>query len=264
MNSQKRNFITLIAALVFTLSLSAQYAKAPRFRVLALINRHVEKAHVDFADGAIAYFNDLTIGKGFYFDVSENYDDLNTENLKKYDLVIMLNDQPHNQQQRDAFREYMENGGGWMGFHVAAYNDRNTKWPWFLEFLGGGVFHQNNWPAMPAKLVVDNKKHPVTKGLPSTFIAPENEWYQWEPSPRKNKNIEVLLSLSTDNYPFGIKDIIPGGDTPVVWTNKNYRMIYLNIGHGAREFGDATQNYMILNAFKWVLSIDKKGNPFEK
>ncbi len=43
--------------------------------------------------------------------------------------------------------------------HVAAYNDHSKDWPWFLEFLGGGVFWRNNWPPMPAKLVINNPMH---------------------------------------------------------------------------------------------------------
>lgn len=27
--------------------------------------------------------------------------------------------------------------GAWMGFHAAGYNDKDTGWPWFVDFLGG-------------------------------------------------------------------------------------------------------------------------------
>lgn len=67
------------------------------------------------------------------------------------------------------------------------------------------------------------------------------------PSPRTNPDIEVLVSLSPKNYPFGIKDVISGGDFPVVWRNRNYRMVYINYGHGDREFLDATQNLLTVN-----------------
>jgi len=50
----------------------------------------------------------------------------------------------------------------------------------------------------------------------------------------------------------------------VVWTNTDYRMIYLNMGHGSQIFSDATQNKLIIDAFRWVVAIDKKGNVFEK
>ena len=151
-----------------------------------------------------------------------------------------------------------------MGFHSAAYNDRSTDWPWFVDFLGGGVFYRNNWPPMPAKMILDDPKHPVAKAMPKDFISPINEWYQWKPSPRKSKNIKVLVTLSPENYPIGLKDIVPDGDLPVVWTNTDYRMIYLNMGHGSRIFSDPVQNHLFFNALKWVVATDKNGNVFNK
>jgi type 1 glutamine amidotransferase len=238
------------------------FAQFPRFKVLAFYSNQVEKAHVDFARDAIRFFRELTIGNGFVFDTTSRMSDLREEKLKGYSLIMMLNDFPHTPEERAAFTKYMENGGGWLGFHVAAYNDKDTHWPWFVQFLGGAVFYTNNWPPMPAKLVIEDRSHPVTRGMPDTYIAPSNEWYQWKPSPRENKDVKVLASLSGENYPFGLKDIITGGDTPVAWTNTRYRMVYLNIGHGDKIFQDATQNRMIIAALRYVVSIDKKGNVF--
>jgi type 1 glutamine amidotransferase len=239
-------------------------AQFPRFKVLAFYSTEVESDHVDFAWDAIRFFKDLTKGNGFVFDTTSNMADLSSEKLRDYSVVMMINDFPHDQAQRDAFRQYMENGGGWFGFHVAAYNDKTTKWPWLMDFLGGGVFYRNNWPPMPAKLVVDDLQHPVTKGMPATFISPVNEWYQWKPSPREKKNIKVLVTLSPDNYPLGLKDIVPDGDFPVVWTNTDYRMIYMNMGHGSKIFGDATQDKLIIAGLRWVVATDKKGDVFGK
>jgi type 1 glutamine amidotransferase len=238
-------------------------AQLPRFRALAFYSEKVEPAHVEFALEAIQFFKEMTWGDVYILDTTSNMDDLNPDKLKDYSIIMMLNDFPHSEKQRNAFQEYMENGGGWFGFHVAAYNDRNTNWPWFVDFLGGGVFWRNNWPPMPAKLVIEKHNHPVTKALPETFMSPINEWYQWAPSPRENPDIEVLASLSEDNYPMGLKDLITGGDCPVVWTNTNYRMIYMNMGHGTKIFTDPVQNSLIISGFRWVVATDNKGNVFE-
>lgn len=72
----------------------------------------------------------------------------------------------------------------------------------------------------------------------------------------------MLLSLSERNYPIGIKDVVKWGDFPVVWTNRRYRMIYLNMGHGDEEFSDAVQNLLLVNAFRWIVSRDPQGDPF--
>lgn len=242
----------------------ANYAKAPRFKALIYYTQHAEEAHVQFAEQATTFFKKLNYGDGFVLDITTDFSKYPYKKLKEYNVIIMLNTSPNTKAERDAFEQYMENGGGWVGFHAAAYNDKNTHWPWFVKFLGGGVFYCNNWPPQPVLVEVDNEEHPVTKNLPASFVAPASEWYQWTPSPRQNKDVEVLLSLSPKNYPLGIKDVVNFGDFPIVWSNKNYRMIYLNMGHGDEEFIDGTQNLLLVNAFRWVVSKDKSGNPFLK
>lgn len=242
----------------------ANYAKAPRFKALIYYTQHAEEAHVQFAEQATTFFKKLNYGDGFVLDITTDFSKYPYEKLKEYNVIIMLNTSPNTKAERDAFEQYMENGGGWVGFHAAAYNDKNTHWPWFVKFLGGGVFYCNNWPPQPVLVEVDNEEHPVTKNLPASLVAPASEWYQWTPSPRQNKDVEVLLSLSPKNYPLGIKDVVNFGDFPIVWSNKNYRMIYLNMGHGDEEFIDGTQNLLLVNAFRWVVSKDKSGNPFLK
>jgi type 1 glutamine amidotransferase len=146
----------------------------------------------------------------------------------------------------------MENGGAWLGFHVAGYNDQYTHWPWFVRFMGGAVFNRNNWPPMPARLTVDTHDHPVTRRLPDSFLAPTNEWYQWDPSPRLSKDVKVLVTLDPSNYPLGKKDLLTGGDTPVVWTNTKYRMVYMNQGHIYHVFENPVQNQMYDDAMMWL------------
>ncbi|MCC8198220.1 MAG: ThuA domain-containing protein [Tannerellaceae bacterium] len=266
-------FLCLLSVIAFsTSSLQAQtpeeypanYASAPRFKALVFYTTQAEEAHVDFARQGVQFFRRLNYGDGFLLDTITDFTGFTYEKFNEYDIVVMLNGYPTGQPERLAFQKYMENGGGWMGFHVAAYNDRTTHWPWFVDFLGGGVFYCNNWPPQPVKVEVDTSNHPVTKNLPASFIVPESEWYQWNPSPRENKEVEVFLSLSPDNYPLGIKDVVRFGDFPLVWTHKKYRMIYLNMGHRDDEFTDAAQKLLFINAFRWVVSNSPKGDPFQK
>lgn len=241
----------------------ANYAKEPRFKALICYDPSAEPDHVRFDRDAIEFFHKLSYGEGFTYDVAESLDDYPYEKLKDYNILIMLNAIP-SERRRDDFRKYMENGGGWLGFHASAFNNEQTGWPWFNEFLGCGPFLCNNWPPQPAQVQCDVTDSPVTGTLPEKFVAPASEFYQWNPSPRKDKDVEVLLSISPANYPFGIKDVVLGGDFPIVWTNKRYRMIYLNMGHGDQGFIDATQNLLFTNAFRWVVSQASTGNPFEK
>jgi len=250
--------IAILLAACSTLA-GAQQAR-PRFRVLAFYSENVEHDHVDFAHQALRFYSDAAQRDHFEFVSTTNWDDLNASTLAPYQLVLWLDDFPHTPQQRAAFEQYMTHGGGWVGFHIAAYNDSGTHWPWFVSFLGGGVFYGNNWPPLPATLTVDDTRHPVTKRMPPSFLSPANEWYSWKPSPRLNKDVKVLLTLAPSNYPLGLKDVLISGDVPVMWTNTRYRMLYLNMGHGDKIFNNDLQNRLFEDAILWVGILHRSSN----
>jgi YVTN family beta-propeller protein len=257
----KRCLSVLFLCLVPTFPLSGTFDRKPSFKVLAFYSTRVEPDHVLFAEGAIKFLSDVAARNNFSFASTTNWDDMNDPNLGKYQIVLWLNDAPSKAEQKNAFQKYMENGGAWLGFHVAAYNDKDSNWPWFVDFLGGGVFHSNSWPPLPAKLVVDDHSHPVTMRLPDSFLSPDNEWYIWKPSPRLNKEVRVLVTLDPSNYPIGFKDVLKSGDLPVVWTNTKYKMLYMNMGHGDKIFRSPIQNKLIEDATMWLgTTKDKKSS----
>ena len=246
--------ISIFVAISTFVMLGAAGAKAadPSFRALAFYSTQVEKDHVDFAKNALDFYGKLASARNFAFDSTTDWSKLNASDLANYQVVIWLNDSPHSKEQRAAFEQYMEHGGGWLGCHVAGYNDKDTHWPWFVQFMGGAVFYENNWPPLPAKLIVDTNKHPVTQRLPATYMAPANEFYRWVPSPRLNEDVTVLLTLDPSNYPLGKKDFLTTGDIPVVWTNNRYHMLYINMGHGDKILTDETQNKLFEDSLLWL------------
>jgi len=247
-----RSLIVLSAMIAAAFVPILARAAEPAFKVLAFYSTDVEPDHVKTAKDALAFYSDLASKHHFQLDATTDWNKLNDNDLRPYRLILWLNNFAQTPAQRAAFEKYMENGGGWIGFHVAAYNDKDTHWPWFVQFLGGAVFYANNWPVLPAKLTIDDPIHPVTVGLPASYQSPANEWYLWKPSPRLNKDVRVLLTLDPSNYPLGKKDIITEGDLPVVWTNTKYRMLYINMGHGPMIYGEPVQNRLFENAILWL------------
>ena len=226
-------------------------AQSPPFRVLALYSTHVEQDHVDFANDAIAFFTKLSSQEHFSLETTTDWDRLRSADLQQYRVVIWLDDFPATAAQKSGFQNYMEHGGGWLGFHIAGYQSGRAAWPWFADFLGT-VFYGNSWPPMPATLHMDTPGDPLTSALPREFLSPANEWYSWEPSPRKNPDVHVLMTLDPSNYPLGFKDTLTGGDIPVTWTNTRYRMLYTNMGHGGKIFDNPQQNAFFARALLWV------------
>ena len=260
----KHLLTALIACLVALAPVHAQKQKGypadyagnrSRFSALIYYSEHVEEAHRQFAEQAVEFFHKLSYGEGYKKTVVKSMEQYDTvEKLRQFDVIIMLNNMPGSPAARRAFEQYMEEGGAWIGFHAAAYNDKNTNWPWLNKFLGCGKFYCNNWPPQSVLVEVDARKHPVMRNIPRQFVSAPSEWYMWDPSPRLSKNVEVLLSISKKNYPLGVKDIVRWGDFPIAWTNKDYRMVYFNFGHGDESFMSMEQNLLLVNALTWLVA----------
>ena len=258
LKGQQKEAVPILTPSNQTMPYPADYAgDRVRFHALFIWDPAAESAHVEFDQQALHFFHKLSYGEGFTYDVMTE-SPASLDSLNQYDVVVMLNSLPQSPEARTAFEQYMEQGGGWIGFHATGYNDKDTHWPWFNQFLGCGTFLCNNWPPQPVLVDVEDNLHAITRNLPSQFVAPASEFYQFSPSPRANEDVEVLVSISPKNYPLGIKDIVLYGDFPIVWTNKRYRMVYLNMGHGDEGFIDATQNLLFTNAFRWVALNNKR------
>ncbi len=202
-------------------------------------------AHADFAQEANEWFPKMGKENGFLYDFSTDFGMLNEETLEDYDLVMFLNNLPYVESQRHAFEEYMENGGAWMGFHVCAFTTEASSWSWYHEnFLGTGNYRTNTWNPTAERLKVETHDHPATKFLGDSIMSSPNEWYGWENDLRENEDIQILLSLDDSmedsTFPIGdrVGEIWDSGYWPVAWTNKNYNMIYMNMGHNLMPYND--------------------------
>jgi len=167
----------------------------------------------------------------------------------------------------------MEHGGAWMGFHFAGFaltpSDFPQNWDWYHnEFLGAGSYVGNTWRPTSAVLRVEDSSTSVTRRLPATFQSAPNEWYKWSNDLRTNTDITILLSIDPSSFPLGTgpkpHEIWQRRLLPVVWANKRYRMIYLNMGHNdidyehktnkelSSTFDNETQNKLILDGLFWL------------
>jgi uncharacterized protein len=117
-------------------------------------------------------------------------------------------------------------------------------------------------------LRVEKRDHAITKALPETFRSAPSEWYRWERDLRTNSDIQILLSIDPSSFPLGTgpkpHEIWHEGYYPVVWTNKKFRMVYMNMGHNDMDyegktnrelsstFAEPAQNELITQALLWL------------
>ena len=112
---------------------------------------------------------------GFKVDSSAQPTVFTEANLKQYTLLIFAstnNDVFDTDEQRLAFRRYIEAGGGFVGIHCVMGTERN--WTWFKRMLGGTFA----WHPKFQKFKVDvlDSKHPSMQGLPKVWER-EDEFY---------------------------------------------------------------------------------------
>jgi hypothetical protein len=244
---------------------------------VAFYTSREDQAHISFVHEANRWFPKMAAANHFTYDSTNNWDNLNEKFLSGYQLVIFLDTRPELPAQRKAFEEYMRKGGGWIGFHFSGFaltpSDFPQNWDWYHnEFLGAGQYLSNTWRPTPAVLRVMDKNHPVVKNLPDTFRVNASEWYRWTNDLRNNPQIDILLAIDSSSFPLGtgpkLYEIWHSGFYPVVWTNKNYRMVYFNMGHNdidyehktnkelSQTFGNPLEDKLILDAVKWTGSRD--------
>jgi hypothetical protein len=245
----------------------------PAFKAVAFYTGKSDQAHISFVREANRWFAKAARQANFVYDATNNWSDLNARFLSQYQVVLFLDTRPEEPAQREAFRDYMEKGGGWMGFHFAGFaltpSAFPQNWDWYhQEFLGAGSYVGNTWRPTSAILRVEDREHPATRHLPETFKSAPNEWYKWSNDLRTNANIRILLSIDPASFPLGTGpkayEIWHNGYYPVAWTNQRYRMLYFNMGHNDIDYEHKTnqelsftfeneiQDRLVLDGLFWL------------
>jgi len=268
-----RKSILLMLFLISCLTgFSQQKKEKEKFKVIAFYTAINDQAHISFVHEANKWFPKLAEENHFVYDSTDNWNNLNAKFLANYQVVLFLDTRPEAPEQREAFQKYMKNGGGFIGFHFSAFalsdSSYPQNWNWYHNtFLGSGEYGSNTWRPTSAVLRVENQ-HPITKNLPKTFTSSPNEWYRWSNDLRKNPDIRILLAIDESSFPLGTgpkaHEIWHEGYYPVVWTNKNYKMLYVNMGHNdidyeggtnktlSYTFENKTQSKLILDSLLWL------------
>ncbi|MER6465268.1 MULTISPECIES: ThuA domain-containing protein [unclassified Streptomyces] len=264
-----RTLLRLLALLAVVLGVQAAPVHSARaattVNVIAFYDGTYDAAHISFDHEAATWFPQAGAQNGFTYTQTTDWSRLNTATLANYQVVMFLDDYPHTASQQSAFQNYVAGGGGFIGFHVSAYNDNTSDWPWYHNtFLGTGTFKSNSWGPTSETLQIEDRNHPATANLPATITSSVSEWYSWQNDLRQNPNIDILASMAQSTFPIGTdpNQTWYSGYYPIVWSNRNYKMVYNNFGHNAMDyatnttlsstFGSAQQNQLLLQEIKWA------------
>lgn len=229
--------------------------KPHKAKVLVLTERGGQ--HGGFTDAGLKWLAAEGAKGNFSITEINNARNITEAYLSQFSLVIQLDFPPYTwpKEAEDAFVKYIEEGrGGWIGFHHATLLgefDGYPMWQWFFDFMGGVRFKNYIAPLADGTLVVEDKQHPVMKGVPASFVVPDDEWYTYDKSPRPN--VHVLANVDESSYTPASD--IKMGDHPVVWVNesKKARNVYFQIGHSSKLYETEGFTTMFRNAIEWAL-----------
>ena len=185
---------------------------------------------------------------GFNVTWTENSEYFTEENLSAYDAVVFLNTTltVFTDAEREAFKAFIRNGGGFAGIHSAT--DTEYDWPWYGELVG--AYFENHPPGVHEAIInVINHNHPSTSHLDDTWVKVD-EWYNFG---YMNENVNILLKLDTDSF----EGSDHPGNHPIAWYHEydGGRSFYTGLGHTKESFSEPLFLDHLLGGIQYAIGI---------
>ena len=218
----------ILGALVFLIS-PAQ-AESPRIKVLFLGDNGHHKP-IERAADLLAPLARAGIDMAY----TDDLNDLNSENLARYDgLIIYANHTTITPQQEAALLSFIENGKGLIALHCASFCFLNS--PKYISLVGG-QFESHKTGVFRTRIV--DAKHPAMKGV--------QEFEAWDETYKHHR-------LTDDRHILMVRDE-DGKREPWTWvrTQGKGRVFYTASGHDERVFRNADYHRLVIQGIRWAV-----------
>ncbi len=254
-------FLSFFICIVFITNAFPQSEKAIKWKkVQVLVYTKNGKGFVhDNIPFAVAAIQKLGQEQGFKVDVSDSAAVFTTENLQKYNCLIFTstnNDVFDTDNQRLAFRHYIEAGGGLVGIHSIVGTERN--WTWFKQLMGASFAWHARFQKYSVKVIAP--EHPSVAGLPLNWEREDECYFEKEiyptiqpflvqdvsslkPADEKEQNLIKQHNGSFGNfYPAAWHNFYDGG---LAWIT--------TLGHDKKDYSDPIFTKHILQGIEFVV-----------
>jgi len=265
--SSPKSAISLLVMAVALFCSSAAWAQNPKVLIFSKTSKY---HHNSIAAGIIA-IQKLGVENKFDVDTTTDVSKFTDANLKQYATVIFLsptsassltNDAKNivfkDSLNKDALKNYIHNGGGFLGIHSAT--DFGYEWAWYGKMVGGYFLgHPNPRNVQKARLQIVDKKSPATKNLPDTLTRAD-EYYSFKPGSNP-ADLHVLIKLDENTMDYGRQTNLKMGDHPISWYHDydGGRAFYTAMGHTDASFSEPFVLNHILGALQYTMGKKYKG-----
>ena len=220
--------------------------------------------HTEGIKAAHALFGDIGAKRGWAVFHTENSALFTPDFLNQFDVIVFASASGNHASdaQDEAFRAWLEAGGGWLGIHAAG-DGSHEGWAWYAENLMTGTYlgHILGPQTQEARVVVEATSHPITRGLPAEFQH-EEEWYSWGRGARE-AGFDVLLTVDETSYSpwikaYGKEVDIRMTDHPIVWSRcvGRGRAVYSAMGHWGDAYAQDYTQSLLENAVVWASGVE--------
>jgi type 1 glutamine amidotransferase len=203
---------------------------------------------------SVAAIRKMGAEAGFAVDASDDPQVFTDGNLRQYAALVFANSNNQafsSDAQRDAFKRYIEAGGGFVALHSASGSERD--WPYFWSVLGGKFAahpHQQ-----PFTVRVIDPSFPAVKGVPAEFTWTDECYFL------DHLNPDIHPVLVTDRTKIGLEPMTIDAskfpvDLPLAWyhTFDGGREFYLALGHNKQDYENPLLYGIIKNGILWAMA----------
>lgn len=218
--------LTTFVVLFLIATLLPRASAAEQFRAL-VFSKTLMYRHASITNG-IAMLKRLAAENQFSVEATEDSAAFTPENLSRYKVLVFLSTSGDvlNDSQQEAFKTFIESGGGFVAIHAAVAGKVATEgtWPWYSEMFCSDF--ANHKAIERATVVVEDNANASTAHLPTRW-ARVDEWYNFDASPRGK--VHVLASLDEKSFHGGTM----GSDHPIAWCKRIGKgcLWYTALGH---------------------------------
>lgn len=174
--------------------------------------------------------------------LTESLDDLNPENLAKFNLALFHTTSITftKPEQEKALCEFVRGGGGWAGIHSATDSFKNSDAYWEMV---GGRFAGHGGRKFTVYII--DKDHPITKGMEDFEIQDETYVHTYH----KFACIRALVRMNVEN------------ERQCMGWVQDYgkgRVFYSGLGHGKEAWTNPAWQRFFVRGMYWAVGREPK------